>query len=282
MTFSLVAALPATGEVGVAVASMFPAVGAIVPWARAGAGAIATQAAGDRALGARGLALLESGRAPEEVLATLLAADPDPESRQLGIVAADGRAVAFSGSGCEPHASSITGDGYAAQGNLLAGRGVVESLVRGFLAVPAAPLADRLIAALLAAEAAGGDRRGRQSAALVVERAGAGYGGRDARSVDLRVDDHPAPLDELLRLRAIHALHFERPDPATLLEIDPALRRELEGIVAAGLAPPSGERSFPEALEALYGWENLEERWIDADHVDPVALEYLRRRVAGR
>ena len=204
MTFSLVAADPETGEVGVAVQSKYFAVGAVVPWAKAGVGAVATQAAGVAAYGPRVLALLEQGLAPEAALEAVLADDPDRETRQLGVVSADGVAVSFTGRGCLAWAGGIARPGFAAQGNILAGEAVVDELVRAFEQTSGS-LAERLLAGLEAAQAAGGDRRGQQSAALVVERSGAAAESRDGvdRVVDLRVDDHPAPIAELRRLLEI-------------------------------------------------------------------------------
>jgi uncharacterized Ntn-hydrolase superfamily protein len=200
-TFSIVAADPGTGEVGVAVQSKYFAVGSVVPWARAGVGAAATQAAGVAAFGPRALDGLVSGLAPEAALAAVLAADDARETRQLGVVAADGRAATVTGSSCLAWAGGRTGDGYAVQGNILAGEGVVVAMERAYLESPGA-FPDRLLAALVAGQEAGGDVRGQQSAALVVERTGAGDVSREGidRTCDLRVDDHPAPIDELGRL----------------------------------------------------------------------------------
>jgi uncharacterized Ntn-hydrolase superfamily protein len=280
MTFSIVAVDRRTGDVGVGVHSKFLAVGALVPWVRAGVGAIATQANADVTLGPRGLALLADGVRPDDAIARLLAGDPLREERQLGVVAADGTAASFTGSECFDHASSIVGDGFAAQGNILAGRAVVEGLAAGFGTDPGAPLAGRLLAALRAAQLAGGDRRGKQSAALVVERPGGGYGGNHDRYLDLRVDDHPEPIEELARLLELHRLYFDRPRPEAVLPIGGDERAELERIVAARGYTPAGT-PFADALSALFGWENLEERWVDADHIDPVALAHLRTLSGG-
>jgi uncharacterized Ntn-hydrolase superfamily protein len=201
-TFSIAAADPKTHQVGVAVASRFFAVGSVVPWASADAGAIATQAFANTSFGPFGMALLQGGRDPSGVLEDLLAGDDQPERRQVGIVAADGRSVSHTGSGCTPWAGHRTGQGYAIQGNILAGEEVVIAMERAFLDTPGS-LAQRLYAALDAGEEAGGDSRGRQSAALMVARRGAGYGGYTDRYIDIRVDDHPDPLMELDRLLEI-------------------------------------------------------------------------------
>ncbi len=280
MTFSIVAADPTAGECGVGVQSKFLAVGALVPWARAEVGAVATQALADVTIGPRALELLSAGAAPDAVIARMIEADPLREQRQVGIVASDGRAASFTGAECFDHASSAIGEGYAAQGNILAGRAVVEGLVAGFLGDPARPLSERLLAALQGAQAAGGDRRGMESAALVVVRRGGGYGGNHDRYLDLRVDDHPAPIDELGRLLSLHRLYFERPDPADVLTIDPPRRAGLAAIIARRGYTPS-DAPFADALFALFGWENLEERWVDPDHIDAVALAHLNAITGG-
>ena len=211
MTYSIVGADLEAGEVGCAVQSKYFAVGAVVPWAKAGVGAVATQAAGVAAYGARVLEQLEAGVEPAEALRLVLAEDDGRETRQLGVVTADGRSASFTGGECNEWAGDVQGAGFAAQGNILAGPDVVAEMERAFEKT-AGPLAERLMAALEAAEAAGGDRRGRQSAAMIVERVGAASEGRETRRlsegvdrvVDLRVDDHPEPIEELRRLLGIH------------------------------------------------------------------------------
>ena len=199
-TFSIVAADPDAGEVGVAVASRFFAVGSVVPWARAGAGGVATQSNANTTFGPRGLDLLERGVGPQETLDALLRSDPGRDGRQVGIVAMDGRSVTYTGTGCTAWAGGRTGLGYAVQGNILAGEAVVIALEKGFLETKGQPLAERLLAALVAGDAAGGDRRGHQSAALLVARDRGGYNGFTARAVDVRVDDGPDPIAEIARL----------------------------------------------------------------------------------
>jgi uncharacterized Ntn-hydrolase superfamily protein len=211
VTYSIVGADLEAGEVGCAVQSKYFAVGAVVPWAKAGVGAVATQAAGVAAYGARVLEQLEAGVEPAEALRLVLADDEARETRQLGVVTADGRSASFTGSECNEWAGDVQGAGFAAQGNILAGPEVVAEMERAFEKTDG-PLAERLMAALEAAEAAGGDRRGRQSAAMIVERVGAASEGRETRRlsegvdrvVDLRVDDHPEPIEELRRLLGIH------------------------------------------------------------------------------
>jgi uncharacterized Ntn-hydrolase superfamily protein len=219
-TFSIVAADLEAGEVGCAVQSKYFSVGSVVPWARAGIGAVATQAAGVAVYGRLALDELAAGASPEEALGRVLAGDAGRETRQLGVVAADGRAAAFTGRECLDWAGHRTGPGYAVQGNILAAEAVVEEMARAFEETTG-PLAHRLVAALEAGQAAGGDRRGQQSAAVVVERAGAGAESREGidRICELRVEDHAEPIAELRRLHGIWKLwdaqraahgHYER------------------------------------------------------------------------
>jgi uncharacterized Ntn-hydrolase superfamily protein len=204
VTFSIVAADVEAGEVGCAVQSKYFSVGSVVPWAQAGLGAVATQAAGVAVYGPRALEELARGAAPEAALDRVLAADAGRETRQLGIVTADGRAAAFTGAECNEWAGHRLGAGYAVQGNILAGEAVVDAMAHAFEDTPG-PLVERLVVSLEAGQAAGGDRRGQQSAAVVVERMGASTESREGidRICDLRVEDHAAPIAELRRLVAI-------------------------------------------------------------------------------
>jgi uncharacterized Ntn-hydrolase superfamily protein len=223
-TYSIVAADPERGEVGCAVQSRYFAVGAVVPWARAGVGAVATQAFGVAGYGPQILGLLEEGLAPHDAIERALAGDELRERRQLGVVTAAGASASFTGDECNEWAGDRQGEHYAAQGNILADEAVVIGMAQAFEAADGT-LAERLMAALEAAEAAGGDRRGRQSAAVLVERAGA-HEEREAIDtvVDLRVDDHPEPVVELRRLLAIHTTHRERARALTFYE-----REDYEG-----------------------------------------------------
>lgn len=209
-TYSIVALDPRTGELGVAVQSKFFSVGSVVPWAEAGVGAVATQALCNITLGPDGLAAMKEGRPPADALASLLAADPMAERRQVGMVDAQGRIAAHTGSDCFDFAAHRLGKNYTAQGNLLAGPEVINAMAEAFEAAKAEalPLADGLMRALQAAEDAGGDKRGRQSAALLVVREGGGYQGANDRFIDLRVEDHPDPTTELARLLEIHRRFF--------------------------------------------------------------------------
>jgi uncharacterized Ntn-hydrolase superfamily protein len=276
MTFSIVAwdpEAPSGPEWGVAVASKFLAVGAVVGWAEAHTGALATQALANLAYGPEGLRRLGAGEGASEVVEALTAADEGSEHRQLGVVDASGRSATFTGSECFDWAGGRTGDGYCSQGNILTGPEVVDEMCRAFEATEGS-LADRLIAALAAGDAAGGDRRGRQSASVLVVREGGGYGGGIDTAVDLRVDDHPQPVDELNRLWELHRLYFPRPDELEFVPLDEELRRELlERLHALG-----HEGDFHDALYSWVGVENLEERLTDDKNViERKIVEFLRR-----
>jgi uncharacterized Ntn-hydrolase superfamily protein len=277
-TFSVVAADADTGEVGVAVQSKFLSVGAIVPWVRAGTGAIATQAFANTAYGPRALELLASGKTPEEAAQALVSGDEQHEHRQFGIVDVLGRSASYTGEKCIAWAGGISGIGFAAQGNCLAGPGVVDALAAIFQSSEGS-LADRLVSALRAGQAAGGDKRGQQSAALIIEKPRGGYAGLNDRYVDLRVDDHPAPIEELARLLELHKLYFFPAAPEDVLPIDDALGDEIvRELVRAG-ALESGEGYDERAREALVSFmhiENLENRVREDATIDRQTLEYLR------
>jgi len=275
MTFSIVARSADGSAFGVAVASKFLAVGAAVPAAQAGVGAIATQSYANLAYRPQGLALLATDVPAAGVVAGLTAADDGRAQRQLGVVAATGDGATFTGDGCHPWAGGMTGDGFAIQGNILAGPQVVEEMRRAFVeSDPEAPLARRLHAALLAGDRAGGDRRGRQSAALLVVAKGQGYGGTSDVVADLRIDDHPDPVLELGRLLDLHALYFDKPDPATLLPLSGELAEEVAArLTDVGHRPGPG--GLDEALASWAGVENLEERLVGGQ-IDPLVLAHLR------
>jgi uncharacterized Ntn-hydrolase superfamily protein len=229
-TFSIVALDPETDAPGVAVQSKFLAVGSIVPWARAGVGAMATQAMANFDYGPRGLDLMSRGKSADETVEALISADDGHEHRQVGVVDARGRAATFTGSECFEWAGGVTGEHYAAQGNILVGGETVEAMAKTFESADD-DLAGRLLSALGAGQAAGGDSRGKQSAALLIVREGGGYGGNNDRSVDLRVDDHPEPIKELIRLRELHALYFGETRPEDIVLVD----GDIKQAVAASL-----------------------------------------------
>lgn len=282
MTFSIVAADPETAEVGVGVQSKFLAVGALVSWARAGVGAVATQAFADVSFGPRGLELLAEGEEPAAVLERLLDGDEQRESRQVGLVDATGRSASFTGSECFEHASSVTGEGFACQGNIMATDRVVPAMAEAYRGA-AGPLPERIVEALRAAQREGGDRRGQESAVLLVAKPGGGYGGTHDRYIDLRVDHHETPIEELARLLELHRFYFQRPADADLVAADPALEAEI-GELLDSLGKRSPGQDLWDALYDYMGWENLEERWAGPGRIDPRVLEYLRRhgREGGR
>jgi uncharacterized Ntn-hydrolase superfamily protein len=239
VTYSIVARDARTGDLGVAVQSKFLAVGAVVPWARAGVGAIATQSYANVAYGPDGLELLEGGASAQETLDHLVAADALREQRQAGVVDDQGRATTYTGRHCFAWAGGRTGPGFAAQGNILAGPGVVDGLADTF-AAGGLPFPELLVACLAAADARGGDRRGRQGAALYVARAGAGYGGGNDRWIDLRVDDHADPINELERLLGLQRLYLDRPSLDELVRADEAVAGELRSLLGRLGAGPGG------------------------------------------
>ena len=276
MTFSLVARNADGERWGVAVASKFLAAGAVVPGVRAPLGAIATQSFANLRYLPDGFALLGDGRTAQETLDALVAADDGRAQRQAGIVDGQGRPATFTGEECLAWAGGVTGPGYAIQGNILTGPEVIAEMERAFLASdPEQPLALRLHAALLAGDRAGGDSRGRQSAAILVGGVGAGYGGGSDIAVDLRVDDHQDPVVELGRLLRMHDLVFGKPAETWPVEGEVAerLRRALDSL---GYVEPD----LMDALEHAAGVENLEERLVPGA-VDPVVLSYLEERAAG-
>lgn len=287
MTFSIVGYDPATGDLGIAVASKFLAVGAVVPWARGGVGAVATQAWANTTYGPTGLDLLAAGASAEEAVRILTQNDAGAAVRQVGIVDARGRAATHTGPDCNAWAGGVVGEHVAAQGNILVGKQTIVALTETFQR-ERGPLWRRLLAALIAGQAAGGDSRGQQSAALLVVRPGGGYGGFNDRLMDLRVDDAAKPIDELARLMSMHELYFLKPAPEDYLPIDSALAAELQRLLTR-----SGDYSDPisgqydaatfTALEKYGGRENLEERLLheasDA-RIDRLVLAYLRQHGA--
>jgi uncharacterized Ntn-hydrolase superfamily protein len=273
-TYSIVACDLEGREWGVGVQSKFLAVGAAVPAAEPEVGALATQAWANLAYRPDGLALLRQGYSADDVVRTLVGADEGRDHRQVGVVDAHGRAATYTGSECLEWAGGTTGAGYAAQGNILVSAATVEALATTFESSAGQPLAVRLLASLDAAESAGGDRRGRQSAALLVVRKDGGYGGTSDVVVDLRVDDHSEPVEELERIFGLHDLLFGQTPEEQWLDVDAALAAELgDRLAALGYDGDIGD-----ALAAWAGTENLEERVRGANRIDPVVLEQLRAR----
>jgi uncharacterized Ntn-hydrolase superfamily protein len=276
-TFSIVAFDPETEALGVAVQSKFLAVGSVVPWARAGVGAVATQAMANYNYGPRGLGLMERGGSAEETVEDLITSDDDREHRQLGVVDARGRAATFTGGECFAWAGGLTGEHYAAQGNILVGRETVEAMAKTFEGA-GGDLAGRLLAALDAGQEAGGDSRGKQSAALLVVREGGGYGGDNDRVVDLRVDDHPEPIKELIRIRELHTLYFGETKPEDVAAVDGDVRTEVEASLErlGYLQAPADDETLLDSLSAFIRTENFEEREQQRGYLDRAVLEFMR------
>ncbi len=292
-TFSIVAVDTTTGEIGVAVQSKFPNVRFMVPTVKAGVGAVATQSFARLAYGPEGIALMAEGATAEEALRISMRNDPNPPVRQVGMVDARGNAATFTGAeafdwrggrvgGSDAIAEAgvvAVGHGYAAQGNILVSQETVDAIAETFEA-STGTLAQRLTAALVAGGRAGGDKRGEQSAALVVHRGGAGYDGSDV-VVDISVYDHPTPLAELERLVALNDLYFTDSDPADMVEITPAIARELQEIWLArdfydGPADGEVDPEFQSILTDYMGWENYDLRIDEVADVDLDAGETLR------
>ncbi|MET3960428.1 putative Ntn-hydrolase superfamily protein [Marmoricola sp. OAE513] len=269
MTFSIVARSADGQSWGVAVASKFLAVGNAVPAAVAGVGAVATQAEANVAFKGIGLSLLDEGATAQVALDRMLEEDDKHSHRQVGLVDVDGGAATHTGHDCFDWAGGLTGEGVAIQGNILTGPEVVEEMKAAWDASPEdAPLARRLLAALAAGDAAGGDKRGRQSAALLVVSEGAGYGGNDDVAVDLRVDDHASPITELTRLLALNDLYLTASTEEERITVTPELEAEIAGLVAATGHP---------SLAAWVGTENYEMRVAeDGSWIDAQVLEALR------
>ncbi|AEV86088.1 hypothetical protein ACWT_5071 [Actinoplanes sp. SE50] len=277
MTFSIVAR--SADMFGVAVASRFLGVGAAVPAALADVGAVATQSYANLAYRPQALTLLSTGVPAEHTVRALVAGDDGPVGhRQVGVVGASGPGATYTGPACHPWAGGTAGDGYAIQGNMLAGPAVVADMEDTWLrSTGEARLAHRLVTALRAGDQAGGDRRGRQSAALLVVAKGRGYAGTGDVLADLRVDDHPDPVTELARLLAVHTLYFERPDPTTLLPLTGSLAAEVaDRLRGAGRTEPD----LDEALASWAGIENLEMRIVPGS-IDPLVLAHLRAAAAA-
>jgi len=283
MTFSIVARDPEAGELGVAVQSKFLAVGAVVPWAQAGVGAIATQAWANTTYGPGGLDLLASGLSAKETIARLTGADDGSASRQVGVVAMHGEPATFTGDECFPWAGGHVGEHYTCQGNILVGEETVLSMARTFEQT-AGHLCDRLMAALAAGQAAGGDSRGQESAALLVVRERGGYGGFNDRFIDLRVDDHPQPIEELQRILQLHKLYLFPPESQDILPIDNALASELQELLTIsgdykGSVNGVYDIATRDAFRQFSGRENLEERWFEDARIDRVVLEFMRKKL---
>ena len=298
-TYSIVAYDSVTGDLGIAVQSKFPNVGGLVPWARAGVGAVATQSLSNTDYGEKGLELLAEGATAPEAMRIVMRRDPRPAQRQVGMVDARGNAASWTGDSTFDWAGGrtgggavggkgqlIVGRGYAAQANIMVSDATVRNMAETFERTRGS-LADRLLAALVAGQAGGGDKRGMQSAALLVVRAGAGYLGSTDRYIDIRVYDAPDPIRELQRLYELHKLYFFTTDSADLLPITPALQRELEAILLRepvnqpakwlAAAQPSMNATFLNALANFMYWENYDVRVRMDGKIDRVVLDDIRK-----
>jgi uncharacterized Ntn-hydrolase superfamily protein len=273
-TYSIAACDLEAGQWGVATQSKFLGVGSVVPWAEPQVGAIATQAWANPRYGPDGLALLREGLSAEEVVERLASADEGRDHRQLGVVDGKGGSATFSGAECMDWVGGRTGPCYAAQGNILVSAATVDAIAGTFETTSGRPLVERLLDCLDAAQAAGGDRRGQQSAALLVVERDGGYAGLSDSVVDLRVDEHERPLEELRRIYVMHQAIFGETPRAEWLEVDDALGQELRERL--GRLGYDGE--LAESYFAWAGKENLEERVDGVDRVDPVVIEELRRQ----
>ena len=279
-TFSIVARDPTNGDMGIILQSKFPAVGAVVPWALAEVGAVASQAWANTSYGPRGIELMSGGKSASETLKVLLQDDDKADHRQVGIVDAKGRAVAHTGSECMDWAGHLVGEGYACQGNILAGEAVVKNMAEVYENTDG-DLIDKLFAVLRAGQAAGGDKRGMQSAAILVVREGGGYEGGNDRYVDVRVDDHPSPVEELERIFHLYDMTLlSREDPSRLLTISGDLIAKIQNaLVTLGHLEAAVEDSFSSAAQsALQEWintNNFENKYRDDGTIWQSVLDYL-------
>ena len=301
-TYSIVAYDSATGDLGIAVQSKFPNVGGLVPWAKAGIGAVATQSLSNTDYGEKGLELIARGATAPEAMRIVMRSDQRPAQRQVGMVDAHGNAASWTGDSTFDWAGGRTGGGadgqtggkgkmitgrnYAAQANIMVSDATVRNMADTFERAKG-PLADRLLAALVAGQAGGGDKRGMQSAALLVVRAGAGYLGATDRYIDIRVYDAPDPIKELQRLYELHKLYFFTTDSADLMPITPALQKELEAVLLhepvnqrekwLSAPQPALNETFLTALANFMYWENYDVRVRMDGKIDRVVLEDIRR-----
>jgi uncharacterized Ntn-hydrolase superfamily protein len=295
-TFSIAAFDPQSGDLGVAVQSKFPNVRAVVPWAEAGVGAVATQALANASYGPKGLALMRNGATAEEALKILIENDTSREERQAGVVDARGNSATWTGRNPFDWAGGNAGGNWAgrgeivngkfftAQGNILVGKETIETMARTYQETKGS-LADKLVAALVAGGKAGGDRRGEQSAALLVVRKGAGYQGQLDNYIDISIYDHPYPLQELERLYQIHKLYFFKTDPKNLVKIDESLCRELQQIMKdrgfyKGEVTGTFDDLTKKNLQDFMYWENYDERVRTDDQIDTEVLQDIRKNYA--
>ena len=276
MTYSIVAHDPETQEWGIAVQSKFLAVGSVVPFAKAGIGAIATQSYANTAYGPEALRLLEEGKTAEETVELITKDDPELYLRQVGIIDAHGNPATYTGEGCYDWAGGMTGKHVTVQGNILVDEQTVQAMLDTFEAASGS-LADRLLTALTAGQDAGGDSRGMQSAALLVVKEEGGYGGFNDRYIDLRVDDHPSPIEELQRIFRMHQLYFKPSDSGRVVLIEGTLRDELDReLTRLGYKDP--QKSLHKSLTDYLHTENFEMREQDESYIDLDVLDFMKNQ----
>ena len=279
MTFSIVGFDPVEKEWGIAVQSKFLGVGAVVPWAKAGAGAVATQSYANTAYGPKALELMEQGKSAQETLELLLADDPDREMRQVGLIDSRGNAASFTGMACYDWAGGVTGTHFAAQGNILVDEKTVQAMARVFTETNGT-LADRLLSALDAGQGAGGDSRGKQSAALYIVKEKGGYGGFNDRYIDLRVDDHPDPIKELIRIYQLQQLYFAPSKPERITKIEGEIKTQLLTHLKRLSYLSSESQNNDEIVKALTAYihtENFEMREQSSGFIDLEVLEFMKK-----
>lgn len=282
-TFSIVAYDPQESAWGIAVASKFPAVGAVVPWAATGQGAVATQSYANTTFGPRGLELMAAGRSAQETLALLLKDDDDRELRQVGLVDAQGEAATFTGADCFEWAGGRTGKYYALQGNILTGAETIDAMEKVFLEKMGG-FPDKLLAALLAGDRAGGDRRGRQSAAVYIVKPQGGYSGFNDRWIDYRVDDHHDPIPKLIELVELHRLYFGKSPEEQELQIEGEVAKKLQEIMSnqgfySGPLHGAFDDVTRESLRGFIGNENFEDRTnFKTGRIDQPVFDFLVRK----
>ncbi|WP_370223815.1 DUF1028 domain-containing protein [Cytobacillus sp.] len=279
MTFSIVGYDPKEKEWGIAVQSKFLGVGAVVPFAKAGIGAVATQSYANTSYGPCALQLMEEGKTAEEALEIITKDDPEKELRQVGLLDAMGNPATFTGDGCYNWAGGITGPHFAAQGNILVDEKTVQAMGQTFISTDGS-LAERLLAALNAGQAAGGDSRGQQSAALLVVKEAGGYGGFNDRYIDLRVDDHPEPITELIRIYHLQQLYFAPSKAERVAAIEGEIKEELvrELTRLDYLEAGQGHEHLMKALTAFIHTENFEAREQVAGKIDLDVLAYMKNK----
>ncbi|MGV2939789.1 DUF1028 domain-containing protein [Mesobacillus sp. LC4] len=280
MTFSIVGYDPQEKEWGIAVQSKFLGVGAVVPFAKAGVGAVATQSYANTAYGPHALELMAQGKSAEEVMELITKDDPDKEMRQVGLIDAEGNGATFTGTYCYDWAGGVTGKHFAAQGNILVDENTVKAMAETFESTEGS-LAHRLLQALNAGQQAGGDSRGQQSAALLVVKEKGGYGGYNDRYIDLRVDDHPEPITELIRIYGLQQLYFAKAKPENVVAIEGEIRETIVQHLKRLdylKADPSDDEELHKALTAYIHTENFEEREQEKGKIDLEVLEFMKNQ----